>query len=94
LTTFLILLKKRKPKELAQFDTALRIGNFLKILPQKVYLTSSTRTGAENLLGHLFDKTSLTIEEFPAPFNRPDLSTTEIEDILHIYKDELEFCVK
>jgi hypothetical protein len=80
--------------ELAQFDTALRIGNFLKMLPQKVYLTSSTRTGAENLLGHLFDKTSLTIEDFPTPFNRPDLSTTEIEDILHIYKDELEFCVK
>jgi hypothetical protein len=91
------IVKKAKTEginELAQFDTALRIGNFLKILPQKVYLTSSTRTGAENLLGHLFDKTSLTIEEFPAPFNRPDLSTTEIEDILHIYKDELEFCVK
>ncbi len=80
--------------ELALFDAALRIGSFLKIIPQKVYLTSSTRTGAENLLGHLFDKSSLTIEEFPAPFNRPDLSTSEIEDILHIYKDELEFCVK
>jgi hypothetical protein len=80
--------------ELTVFDTAFRIGNFLKLFPEKIYLHSGTRKGAEQLLGDLEGKKSLLLEDFPAPFQEAAITPTDIEEILYIYRDEIEYCVK
>ena len=80
--------------EITVFDTAFRIGSYRKILPDKIYLISGTRIGAEVLLGKLDGKTTLSPEELPSPFHRKDLTVADIEDILFLYKDELVYCVK
>lgn len=80
--------------ELTVFDTAFRIGNFLKLFPEKIYLHSGTRKGAEQLLGDLEGKKSLLLKEFPAPFQEAEITPTDIEEILYIYRDEIEYCVK
>jgi hypothetical protein len=68
------------------YDTALRIGAYLHLKPELVYLHAGTRIGARNLG---FDSSA----EFIATRNFPDefrcLSASEIEDVLCIYKDEL-----
>ncbi len=80
--------------EITVFDTAFRIGSYRKILPDKIYLISGTRIGAEVLLGKLEDKTTLSPEELPSPFHQKDLTVADIEAILFLYKDELVYCVK
>jgi hypothetical protein len=80
--------------EITVYDVAQRIGAYLNIVPDKIYLQSGTRTGAENLLGHLSDKKFLLREDLPSPFQRPDFTLEDIEDILFQYKDEFEYCVK
>ncbi len=80
--------------EVTVFDTAFRIGSFLNLFPDKIYLTSGTRIGAEHLLGKLDDKNTLLPTDFPSPFQREDLSVADIEDILYVCRNELEYCVK
>jgi hypothetical protein len=80
--------------ELTIYDTAQRIGAFLNIFPDKIYLQSGTKTGAENLLGYLADRKYLTLEELPSPFHRPEFTLADVEDILYQYKDEFKYCVK
>ncbi len=80
--------------EVTVFDTAFRIGSYLNLFPDKIYLTSGTRIGAEHLLGKLDDKNTLLPTDFPSPFQREDLSTADIEDILYVCRNELEYCVK
>ena len=80
--------------EITVFDTAFRIGNYLNLFPDKIYLTSGTRIGAEHLLGKLDDKNTLLPTDFPSPFQRQDLSIADIEDLLYVCRNELEYCVK
>jgi hypothetical protein len=80
--------------EITVYDVAQRIGTYMNIVPDKIYLQSGTRTGAENLLGHLGDKKYLFREDLPSPFQRPDFTLEDIEDMLFQYKDEFEYCVK
>jgi hypothetical protein len=80
--------------EITVYDVAQRIGAYMNIFPDKIYLQSGTRTGAENLLGHLGDKKYLFREDLPSPFQRPDATLEDIEDMLFQYKDEFEYCVK
>jgi hypothetical protein len=80
--------------EITVFDTAFRIGSYLNLFPDKIYLTSGTRIGAEHLLGKLDDKNTLLPTDFPSPFQRKDLSIADIEDILYVCRNELEYCVK
>lgn len=80
--------------EVTVFDTAFRIGNYLNLFPNKIYLTSGTRIGAEHLLGKLDDINTLLPTDFPSPFQRKDLSIADIEDILYVCRNELEYCVK
>ncbi len=80
--------------ELTIYDTAQRIGAFRNIHPDKIYLQSGTRTGAENLLGNLGDKKYLTLEDLPSPFHRSEFTMADVEDILYQYKDEFKYCVK
>jgi hypothetical protein len=80
--------------ELTVYDVAQRIGAFKNIYPEKIYLQSGTRIGAENLLGKLGEAKFLLREDLPSPFQRPDFTLADIEQILFQYKDEFEYCVK
>ncbi len=70
--------------ELTVYDLALRIGAFLDLKPNVVYLHAGTRTGAA-ALG--LSGESIRKEELPDAF--APLSEAEIEDCLCIYKDVL-----
>jgi len=74
------------------YDTAHRIGNYLGIQPDKIYLHRGTKTGAINLLEKI-DSKYITKSHLPIPFQNANLSCSEIEDILCIYKDRLSTCV-
>ncbi len=68
------------------YDVALRIGAFLKVLPERVYLQSGARKGAR-ALGLDATQRSLPMSAFPPAFHR--LEPWEVEDVLCIYKREL-----
>jgi hypothetical protein len=73
--------------ELAVYDIATRIGAFLRLEPDLVYLHRGTRDGARALgLGR--GRPSLTVDELPSAFRR--LRPYEIEVCLCIEKRELE----
>ena len=71
--------------ELAIYDTAVRIGAFLDIWPDKIYLHAGAKIGAlalnPNLLNDIISK-----DDLPPDFRTSDLSCYELEDILCIYK--------
>ena len=75
--------------ELTVYDTALRIGAFLRPsrLPRRVYLHAGTRAGAR-ALGIDGDRTVIKVGELPKVFRR--LRAHEIEDCLCIYADDLK----
>jgi hypothetical protein len=70
------------------YDTAHRIGLYRQIPPDKIYLHAGTGEGAKRLFGPLGKKKHLLLSEMPPEFQRPDLTASELEDILCIYKDE------
>jgi len=68
------------------YDTAHRIGAFLKLSPEQVYLHAGVRTGAKALgLGDWRAKLSMSV--FPQEFQR--LRPEQVEDCLCIYKNQL-----
>ena len=71
--------------ELAVYDIACRIGAFLGLSPDLVYLHAGTRQGAR-ALGHRGP--TLHKNDLSPEFHR--LSAAEIEDCLCIYKTELQ----
>jgi hypothetical protein len=77
--------------DLTVYDTAQRIGEYMNLYPNKIYLHRGTRNGAEILLGKIKGK-YLTINQLPQPF-QSHLSAAEIEDILCIYKERLATCI-
>jgi hypothetical protein len=72
--------------ELYFYDTALRIGAFLNLAPERVYMHRGTRQGAKRFGFMRGNREWLNISEFPQSLR--ELSAQEIEDILCIYKDE------
>lgn len=72
--------------QLAVYDTALRIGNYRKLLPQSVYLHAGALKGAK-ALGLKFKGHRIEPGDLPAEFHalRPD----QIEDCLCIFKEDL-----
>lgn len=69
------------------YDTAHRLGAYLKLRPEVVYLHAGTRTGARALgLNHAAPK--LPRSAFPKAFWR--LLPEQIEDCLCIYKQQLQ----
>ena len=69
--------------ELYVYDTALRLGAHLRLLPDDVYLHAGTRQGAKALgLDHRSD--SIPPSQLPAALHR--LRPHEVEDVLCIYK--------
>jgi len=72
--------------ELYIYDTALRIGAFLKFHPEKVYLHAGTRIGAKRLKIKNSNEDWIELSELPKDFQK--LPMNEVEDILCIYKDD------
>lgn len=72
--------------EMLTYDAAERIGQYLKLTPQKVYLHAGTRVGAEKLLGKI-NAEYIKKEQLPEPLGNSTLSCSEIEDILCMYHD-------
>ena len=71
--------------QLCVYDTALRLGCWLRRLPERVYLHAGTRKGARALV-HAASGPCIDVAELP-PELRP-LRPDEVEDFLCIYKDE------
>ena len=73
--------------EVMVYDTAHRIGSYLGLEPEYVYLHAGTRVGAV-ALG--FDRSAgwIEIADLPAAFRR--LKPSEIEDCLCIYKKDIQ----
>jgi hypothetical protein len=70
--------------DLARYDIAHRIGSYLNLQPELIYLHTGTRDGARvlGLHGETVDRSRL-----PRALNR--LDPAEIEDFLCIYREEL-----
>lgn len=75
--------------ELAIYDTAIRIGAYLNLQPERIYLHAGTRVGAEKLLKKKIESSSNFKNDLPEPFKSSDLSCYELDDLLCIYKAEL-----
>lgn len=81
--------------ELAIYDTAVRIGAFLKIEPDRVYLHAGTREGIKALeeKGYLakgsHKQKSLSITEMPKSMHK--LSADEIQHFTCAKKEELHY---
>lgn len=76
--------------KLAKYDTATRIGAYLNIFPDKIYLHTGTKVGAKNLLGNIDEKKYLLLKDLPKEFLKHDLTASEFEDILCIFKDNFK----
>ncbi|MBM4461381.1 MAG: hypothetical protein FJ011_27100 [Chloroflexi bacterium] len=73
--------------ELYVYDTCLRIGAKLGILPTEVYLHAGTRAGVK-ALG--LDGTARSLDVSALPADLQQLEPYEIEDLLCIFKTDLE----
>jgi hypothetical protein len=78
----------RGAKEMYIYDAALRLGAYLKKLPERVYLHRGTRLGAEALGVSVAGRSWIAVEELPAAFRV--LKAYEIEDVLCSYKDDIK----
>jgi hypothetical protein len=74
--------------QLMIYDTALRVGAFLGLEPDLVYLHSGTRLGAK-ALGLCHRRPTLAISELPIKLR--DLRPRDVEDMLCIYKLPLQY---
>jgi hypothetical protein len=72
--------------ELTIYDITTRLGAFLGLEPERVYLHAGTREGARHL-GIITRRESFEPSELPQAFRR--LRPREIEDCLCIYKRQL-----
>ncbi len=68
------------------YDTALRIGAYRNLSPDRVYLHAGTRAGAKRFGFNIKNREWLNVSAFPSSLR--DLPAHEIEDILCIYKDQ------
>lgn len=71
---------------LTVYDIALRLGAYLRLEPERIYLHSGTKVGAR-MLGVKRWIATLGRQDLPEAFRI--LKPREIEDCLCIYKDEL-----
>lgn len=71
--------------DLCIYDTAHRLGHYLGLSPDVIYLHRGTKEGATKLIGKI-KEAYISKDMLPVPFQREDLSNSELEDILCIYK--------
>jgi hypothetical protein len=71
---------------LALYDIALRIGYYIKIKPELIYLHAGAKTGANNFFGRKIKNNYLTKEEFESKVDDfKNFSCEEIEAFLCIH---------
>ena len=73
--------------DLFVYDTALRIGAKLGVMPDRVYLHRGTRRGAR-ALGLPWKERSISVSNLPIPLR--SLPPHEVEDCLCIFKDQFK----
>ncbi|MCL4549834.1 MAG: hypothetical protein M1495_14840 [Bacteroidetes bacterium] len=79
-----LLLPIKGVGELYYYDTTLKLGSYLRLFPEYIYLHSGTRTGAQKM-NLPFKKKYLLKHEIPMELQK--LLPYEVEDFLCIYKD-------
>ncbi|RZJ08062.1 MAG: hypothetical protein EON50_20180 [Acidovorax sp.] len=79
----LVLQKVYGAGDLYIYDTALRIGAPMDLLPEQVYLQAGAAAGASKLLGRRVPRL-LPLSKFPATFQR--LQAYELENLLCCYR--------
>jgi hypothetical protein len=72
---------------LAVYDTSLRLGAYLKLWPEVVYLHAGTRKGCK-ALGVATSGGTVSMEKLPQPVRA--LEAYQAEDFLCIFKDEFQ----
>ncbi|WP_340201926.1 hypothetical protein [Ascidiimonas sp. W6] len=72
---------------LAHYDTAVRIGAWLDLSPEYIYIHCGTKVGAERLLKRKIRTPFINISELPSPFLQARLTNDELENLLCICKD-------
>jgi hypothetical protein len=72
--------------ELYVYDTTIRIGAWLGLAPDEIFVHAGVRTGVRNLG---LDPTRLKISRTELPKAFAAMEAHEIEDIMCIYKDEM-----
>lgn len=78
----------RGAKEMYVYDAALRLGAYLKKMPERVYLHRGARIGAEALGIAAAGRSWIAVEELPSAFGI--LKAYEIEDVLCRRKVDLK----
>jgi hypothetical protein len=73
--------------ELTIYDTAVRLGAFLNLYPDRIYLHAGTRVGANKLVPNLTGA-AINKSQLPVPLRNSDLNCYELEDLLCVYKDQ------
>jgi len=76
--------------DLTCYDAALRIGARINLYPEKIYLHTGTRRGAEKILGKKVNRKFILQSDLPELFQNENISNAEIEEILCIYKDRFD----
>ena len=86
------IIDEEKPSgagELFCYDTAVRIGHYLNLFPEKIYLHAGTRKGLEALLKRKIYGKTINKNNLPEPFKSCKLSPGQLEDFFCIYKEYL-----
>ena len=73
--------------ELLIYDVSVRIGEYLKIYPETIYVHAGTRIGLQNLQKEKIHEKQIKKETLPEPFRSSDLTPGQLEDFFCIYKD-------
>lgn len=87
-----IIICNSRPKgvgELFCYDVAVRIGCFLKIYPEYVYLHAGTKQGYERLVGEKTNLKKIAKSDLPEPFRSSNLSCHDLEVLFCVYKDKI-----
>ena len=80
--------------ELLIYDVSVRIGEYLKIYPETIYIHAGTRIGLKNLLKRRIYEQTINKQNLPEPFRSCDLTPGQLEDFFCIYKDIFSNSIK
>jgi len=72
--------------DLYSYDTALRVGAFLKLFPTQVFLQQGSMVGARKI-STTYRERSVPLSQFPKSYHR--LAPFEMENLLCCYKNNL-----
>jgi hypothetical protein len=80
--------------DLTKYDTTTRIGAYMNLFPENIYLHAGTKIGAKMLHINITGKDFITPSDLPKEFQTADFTPSEFEDILCIFKGAFEHLVK